>query len=260
MRSIQGGLKLRPTKTIDKSAPPGSGKVLGDSAPPTHINAAPRAPSPPPLAPASAPGILETSPMVNDETSRSSNRQSVGWFADRAADVGESPVIVERLPSMSEADEADDIYETPASSIPEIRVGDVTPEPAGNSLMSDIDKGREHRVRSLYPFEGDGPEDLSFEENLMIVANPSKTGGDWWYGTLVKTGKAGLFPKTYVEVVTPKKAKTIYAYIGNNPDELSFNEGEILSIIDTSEEEWWKAEQGGMVFIAPAAYLELVEG
>jgi len=35
----------------------------------------------------------------------------------------------------------------------------------------------------------------------------------------------------------------------------------VLSIVDApEEEEWWKAERGGVVFIVPAAYLELVEG
>jgi hypothetical protein len=93
----------------------------------------------------------------------------------------------------------------------------------------------------------------------------------------LSTGKAGLFPKTYVERVTPRthilscspipfsnlsleKAKAAYSYTGDNPDELPFSEGDILSIVDTSEAEWWKAEQGGVVFIVPAAYLELVEG
>ena len=32
----------------------------------------------------------------------------------------------------------------------------------------------------------------------MIVAHPSKSGGDWWYGTLVRDGKSGFFPNTYV--------------------------------------------------------------
>lgn len=56
------------------------------------------------------------------------------------------------------------------------------------------------------------------------------------------------------------EARAVYTYTGNNPDELPFNEGDILSIIDTGEDEWWKAEQGGVVFIVPAAYLEIVEG
>jgi Variant SH3 domain len=41
----------------------------------------------------------------------------------------------------------------------------------------------------------------AFDENLIITANPSKSGGDWWYGSLVSNGKSGVFPKTYVDVV-----------------------------------------------------------
>jgi len=157
-------------------------------------------------------------------------------------------------------DDEDDIYESPPySNIPLILVDEPANEPVSD-LMADIDKSIQHRVRSLYAFEGDGPEDLSFGENLIIIANPSKSDGDWWYGTISTTSKSGLFPKTYVEIVKPRKAKAIYAYASNNSDELTFAEGDILSIVDMSEEEWWKAEQGGVVFIVPAAYLEIVEG
>ena len=121
----------------------------------------------------------------------------------------------------------------------------------------------------------------AFGENLIIIANPSKSGGDWWYGTISNTSKSGVFPNTYVEVVQSSmsayhrcqyhrcqpesdpllgKARAIYAYASDNSDELTFAEGDILSIVDMSEEEWWKAEQGGVVFIVPAAYLEVVEG
>lgn len=34
----------------------------------------------------------------------------------------------------------------------------------------------------------------------------------------------------------------------------------MLSILDTGDAEWWKAEDAGRVFIVPAGYLELVEG
>lgn len=116
-----------------------------------------------------------------------------------------------------------------------------------------------------------------FDPNVMIIANPSKSGGDWWYGKLMTSGKSGLFPQTYVEVVDPsmvsyisislrilidsaEKARALYSYAASNTDELSFTEGDTLDIVDTSEEEWWKSEQGGEVFMVPAGYLELVEG
>jgi hypothetical protein len=40
---------------------------------------------------------------------------------------------------------------------------------------------------------------VAFGENLVITAYVSKTGGDWWYGTIASNGKAGFFPKTYVQ-------------------------------------------------------------
>lgn len=52
----------------------------------------------------------------------------------------------------------------------------------------------------------------------------------------------------------------MYSYSASSADELSFIEGDTLDIVDTAEEEWWKAEQGGGVFMVPAGYLELVEG
>lgn len=63
-------------------------------------------------------------------------------------------------------------------------------------------------------------------------------------------------------LLTPflEKAKAVYTYTAGNADELPFNEGDELSIIDMSEDEWWKTEKDGVVLIAPAAYLEIVEG
>jgi hypothetical protein len=41
---------------------------------------------------------------------------------------------------------------------------------------------------------------LSFIENVVIEAHPAKDSeSPWWYGTLVKEGRKGWFPHTYVE-------------------------------------------------------------
>lgn len=56
------------------------------------------------------------------------------------------------------------------------------------------------------------------------------------------------------------KAKALYSYEGTNPDELPFAEGDELSIVDRGDSDWWKAEQSGVVFIVPAAYLEVADG
>jgi Variant SH3 domain len=51
---------------------------------------------------------------------------------------------------------------------------------------------------------------LAFGENLVLLANPSKSGGDWWYGTVVRDGKSGFFPKTYVEQLEISKYNSIF--------------------------------------------------
>lgn len=56
------------------------------------------------------------------------------------------------------------------------------------------------------------------------------------------------------------KAKAIYSYEGGSPEELPFSEGDELTIVDQSDGDWWKTERGGVVFIVPAAYLEVVNG
>ena len=60
----------------------------------------------------------------------------------------------------------------------------------------------------------------------------------------------------YVAVI----AHAVYDYNGSNADELPFSEGDQLTIVDRSDADWWKAEQGGVVFIVPAAYLSVADG
>lgn len=255
LSAIQGGARLRKAVTHDRSAAATSGKVIGDIAPPAHINATPRPASPPAaiappafVLPSPQEYVAEAPQMTKGSTSGHSKKESVDWYTGLAADQG----AVHHLPATIEEDE--ETFEE-ASAVPEIQVSEATAD-----MMDDIDKSTEFRVRSLYPYEGQRADDLSFVENLIITAHPSKTGGDWWYGTIVKDGKSGFFPQTYVQMVEPVKANALYSYAGGNADELPFAEGDELSIIDRGEADWWKAERDGIVFIVPAAYLEIVEG
>lgn len=54
-------------------------------------------------------------------------------------------------------------------------------------------------MRSLYPYDGQRDVDLSFAENVVIIAHPAKDpSGEWWYGTTVKSGEKGWFPHSFV--------------------------------------------------------------
>ncbi|KAI6037263.1 hypothetical protein PISMIDRAFT_682226 [Pisolithus microcarpus 441] len=112
------------------------------------------------------------------------------------------------------------------------------------------------RVRSLHPYETRRAEDLNFGGNVVIEAHPSKSGGDWWYGTTVNDGRSGFPPQTYVQLVEPVQATALYSYEGSSPDELSFPEGDALTIVDRLESDWWRAERDGVVYAVPAAFVE----
>jgi hypothetical protein len=58
----------------------------------------------------------------------------------------------------------------------------------------------------------------------------------------------------------PVQVVALYDYQGSTPEEFSFQEGQRITIIDRSEEGWWKTEQNGQILIVPAAYLELASG
>ncbi|KAI0668336.1 hypothetical protein C8Q78DRAFT_1173775 [Trametes maxima] len=251
LSAIQSGARLRKTQTNDRSAAPVSGKVIGDVAPPPHISVVPREPSPAPApieyhTPAE-PEVVAPPPM---ESVRSSNRESVDWYAGLAAEGSAlQRNASESIPATVEEEEE------PPTAVPQIQVNNAE----GHSALADVDMGTEHRVRSLFSYQARRPEELSFGENLILTAHPSKSGSDWWYGTIVRDGKSGFFPKTYVEQITSVSAIALYDYNGSNADELPFSEGDRLSVVDRTDADWWKAEQGGVVFIVPAAYLSLAD-
>ncbi|KAF7308070.1 hypothetical protein MKEN_01169300 [Mycena kentingensis (nom. inval.)] len=124
------------------------------------------APSPPPP-PAAAP------PANN-------NRQSVDWYAGLAADSG--PVAVYKMPMMRE--EVEEQYEPVVSVPPAIRIEEHVPEPepeAGSDLMPWrilTSLLVQLKVRALYAYEADGAEDITFGENVILIVNPWKSGGE----------------------------------------------------------------------------------
>ena len=78
-----------------------------------------------------------------------------------------------------------------------------------------------------------------------------------------KLNKARTSYTTVVVLLTLSyivKATAIYSYEGSNADELSFIEGDDLTIVDQLEVDWWRAERDGLVYVIPAAYVKVAEG
>ncbi|WWC87443.1 uncharacterized protein L201_002332 [Kwoniella dendrophila CBS 6074] len=246
LSAIQGGARLKKTQTVDKSGPAGgAGKVVGgDAAPPAHINSQPRAISPP---------QHDNDDEEDDFSRRSANRQSVDWYAGLAAD--------STHPAASHAEE---------STLEPTREEDEEPshngyeqvKDNGNAVSSDdledFDFTKTLRVRSLFEFAGTRDVDLSFKEDVVLEAHPAKDASSaWWYGTLVKEGSKGWFPKDYVEELHVVRAKALFDYPGGEEDQLPFMEGDTIEIVDQSDQDWWKTEKAGVIFLVPASYLEI---
>jgi hypothetical protein len=71
------------------------------------------------------------------------------------------------------------------------------------------------RVRTLFDYEGQREVDLSFKENMAIIAHPAKDpSGAWWYGMLVDGGQKGWFPHDYVKEM---QSESSTALRGTNP-------------------------------------------
>ncbi|KAI6004667.1 hypothetical protein EDD15DRAFT_2359398 [Pisolithus albus] len=105
--------------------------------------------------------------------------------------------------------------------------------------MADVDTSTNLSVCSLYPYETQRAEDL----NVVFEAHASKSGGDWWYETTVNDGRSAFSRR---QVVDPVQATAVYSYEGSSPDELSFTEGNALTIVDRlgllveSRAEWYR--------------------
>ncbi|WVF66967.1 hypothetical protein IAT40_001710 [Kwoniella sp. CBS 6097] len=247
LSAIQGGARLKKTETVVKGGPAGAGRVIGDAAPPAHINNAPP--------PAAQPESEDEEEQFN---SRNANRQSVDWYAGLAADHTHPAASAAGDSTLEPTREEDEGYAPLSGDNAQQQAEAPSINVESNDEMDDFDMTKTLRVRSLYEFAGTRDVDLSFKENVVIEAHPAKDQDSaWWYGTLVKEGSKGWFPKDYVEQLHATRAKALFDYPGGDEDQLPFMEGDLLEIVDQSDQDWWKTEKAGVIFLVPASYLEI---
>ncbi|XP_014672930.1 PREDICTED: osteoclast-stimulating factor 1-like [Priapulus caudatus] len=53
-----------------------------------------------------------------------------------------------------------------------------------------------------------------------------------------------------------KVMKALFKYVAQQPDELSFEEGDLLYVVDQKETGWWTAKCGGRTGLVPENYVE----
>ncbi|XP_069104040.1 cytoplasmic protein NCK2-like [Argopecten irradians] len=156
-----------------------------------------------------------------------------------------------------------------------------------NSISSDVQICDPSPAISKFTYAAQQPDELSLTkgERVMVL---EKSSDGWWKGRKSDNITTGWFPSNYVDLEqsendgsmyttaaaldcsqpplpepdTQETVTTICPFNSTNPEELSFEKGERLVIIEkpSVDPEWWKARNGrGEAGLVPRNYVQTVE-
>ncbi|XP_055083049.1 intersectin-1 isoform X1 [Periophthalmus magnuspinnatus] len=133
----------------------------------------------------------------------------------------------------------------------------------------------------IAPYTATGAEQLTLAPGQLILIRKKNPGG-WWEGELQARGKKrqiGWFPANYVKLLSPSTSKTtpteptppkvmtsstalcqvigMYDYVAQNDDELAFQKGQVITVINKDDCDWWKGELNGREGLFPSNYVKL---
>ncbi|XP_023579405.1 SH3 domain-containing protein 19 isoform X7 [Octodon degus] len=157
---------------------------------------------------------------------------------------------------------------TPLDEPPRSRANDLS------HAQKPVDSNIPHAV-VLHDFLAEQADDLNLTSG-EIVYLLEKIDTDWYRGKC--RNQTGVFPANYVRVIVdiPEggsgKRESVsshvnedprciarFEYIGDQKDELSFSEGEIIFLKEYVNEEWARGELGDRTGIFPLNFVELIE-
>ena len=227
LSQIRGGTTLKKTTTRDRSGALTAGSVLGSSSPPAGIST-------------SSVPVVDSS---DDEPESAEPMSVYGKSVEPEVDTAQSTAV------------------DPESTI---SLQNVTATEPGAEMMEeshmDFDTNRQLRCRTLYAFAG-GEGMASFEENSVLLIHPKLNGvpieGDWTYGSLASLPEVkGLIPTAYVALLdSVVAAEALYDYEASSPEEATIHEGELLQVVDQSDENWWLILRNEKCLLVPSNYV-----
>ncbi|XP_011350007.2 intersectin-2 isoform X6 [Ooceraea biroi] len=133
-------------------------------------------------------------------------------------------------------------------------------------------------VQVIAPYQATSAEQLDLQRGQLIMIR-KKTDSGWWEGELQARGKkrqVGWFPATYVKPLTSssnrstpvshgyqdsptdpniERVMALYPYQAQNEDELSFEKGDVISVLAKEEASWWRGELNGVSGVFPSNYV-----
>ncbi|XP_058047966.1 SH3 domain-containing protein 19 isoform X2 [Ahaetulla prasina] len=120
---------------------------------------------------------------------------------------------------------------------------------------------------ALHDFTAETQEDLSFKKGDRILIL-EQLDSEWYRGRI--NGKEGIFPAVFVHVCSggmqssepqeekKPKAKALYDFQAENIDELSFKAGDIITSIESVDEEWMSGELQDKFGIFPKNFVQIL--
>lgn len=127
-------------------------------------------------------------------------------------------------------------------------------------------------VVALYDFSGYSEGDLSFEQGDCILVT-EHINAEWSYGRL--NGREGMFPRAFVESSSAPaglqssdvqeneaaggmKARALFDFPSDCDEELSLQVGDIITNLESIDEEWFLGDLGGKRALVPKNYVQII--
>ncbi|XP_050096567.1 serine-rich adhesin for platelets-like [Anopheles aquasalis] len=147
-------------------------------------------------------------------------------------------------------------------------------------IMDILPKGEVSAVVE-FDYAAKEPDELTLKKGA-IITNIKVQDGGWWEGTLIATGRTGVFPDNFVRVLEQpppaltledrgevvlrdknaainRRCRVIFSYRENKPDELTLAEGDVIEFFEAVEEGWWRGKLNGRVGVFPSNFVEMIE-
>ncbi|KAJ7407448.1 hypothetical protein WISP_126005 [Willisornis vidua] len=129
------------------------------------------------------------------------------------------------------------------------------------------------RCVARFEYIGDQKDELSFSEGETIILK-EYVNEEWAKGEL--RGTSGIFPLNFVEVIEDLpgtasvelsqsgggrkgKARALYHFHGENEDELSFKAGDMITELESVDEDWMSGEIQGRSGIFPKNFVQILK-
>lgn len=127
-------------------------------------------------------------------------------------------------------------------------------------------------VVALYDFAGSSNDDLSFQQGDSILIT-KHINAEWSCGRL--NGKEGMFPIAFVKSCSTgqpssnnqpsvaaaggSRARALYDFSSDCDEELSLQVGDIITNLESVDEEWFLGDSRGKRALVPKNYVQLLE-